>query len=140
MQSYGELKHLLKTFNELIFGCGFYYYWEQEAKRAMKVNKSQNTNGNLLVIYVTFDPWFAHQFEIYFKHCTEHNLPHEYYIPDHWTKPAFEIESIEFASVKENEDENLVKEFTLKLNYRTSSEPEYYWIKAKRFHYNQIKR
>ncbi|HEY8401872.1 MAG TPA: hypothetical protein VIK89_11455 [Cytophagaceae bacterium] len=138
MQRYGELKHLLNEFNELIFGCGFYYYWAKDHKRAMRTNKSSKAKGDVLVIYSMFDPSYAHQIEIYFKQCTEHNLPEDYHIPDHWTKPPFEILSIVFATEEENEDDNLVKEFVLKLNCHTFQESDYFWIKASRFYFNKL--
>lgn len=139
MQRYGELKHLVSKFNELIFGCGFYFYWNYEHKHSMRGNKSEKPRGETLFIESMFDPIHKHQIEIYLKNCTEHNLPKDYHIPDHWEKPPFEIINVEFAPEEDNEDDRLVQQATFKLHFHTFSEPDYYWIKAGGFYFEKVK-
>lgn len=139
MQTYGELKHQLNSFNELIFGCGFYYYWNYEHKRSMRENKSKKPNGETLFLESMFDSCYKHSLEIYIKKCIEHNLPKDYHIPDHWQKPAFEIKEILFAKQEEIEDNSLVQQVTLKLNFHTFSDLDFYWIKASSFYFKKVK-
>jgi hypothetical protein len=140
MQSYGELKHLVNKFNELVFGSGFYYCWNYEHKRSMRENISRKQKGETLLIESMFDPCYAHSIEIYLKNCTAHNLPKDYWIPDHWKKPPFEIQYITFATEEENPEGNLVKEFTMKLYFHTlTDEIDFYWIKASRFYFDKVR-
>ncbi|MCB0507424.1 MAG: hypothetical protein R2739_00185 [Chitinophagales bacterium] len=138
MQRYGELKHLLQSFNELIFGCGFYYYWNYEHKRSMRENSSTKPKGETLFIESMFDPCYDHQIELYFKNCIEHNLPKDYHIPDHWNKMPIEISSIQFATDEENEDDNLIQLATFKLHFHTFSEPDFYYIRAGGFYFEKV--
>ena len=139
MQRYGELKYMVNKFNELIFGCGFYYWWNYEHKRSMSDNRSEKPKGETLFIESMFDPCYDHQIEIYLKNCTEHNLPKDYHIPDHWSKPPFEITDIIFDTHEEYEDDRQVLQATFKLHFHTFSEPDFYWIKAGGFYFEKVK-
>lgn len=138
MQRYGELKHIVRTFNELIFGSGFYYYWNYKQKRSMRTNLSTKPKGETLFIESMFDPCYAHSIEIYIKNCVEHNLPKDYHIGDHWHKLPFEITDVIFATDEENEEERLVQQVTFKLYFHTFSEPDFYWIKAGSFYFEKL--
>lgn len=140
MQTYGSLTHQIETFNQLIFGCGFYYYWADEHKRAMRENSSANKNGKTLVMYAMFDVCYPHTIELYFKKCMEHNLPKDYFIPDHWHIPPLEIESIDFETQTDIQDDNLIRQFTMRL-YTSSSffEEPFFRIKAKSFYFEKVK-
>ncbi len=140
MQTYGSLTHQIETFNQLIFGCGFYYYWADDHKRAMRENSSANKNGKTLVMYAMFDVCYPHTIELYFKKCMEHNLPKDYFIPDHWHIPPLEIESIDFETQTDIQDDNLVRQFTMRL-YTSSSffEEPFFRIKAKSFYFEKVK-
>ena len=140
MQSFGELKYQIEKFNQQIFGCGFYFYWCYDCSKCMHENIVTNQSGKTLMLHAMFDPCYEHTFEIYFKHCKEHNLPKDYWIPDHWKKPPFEIQYITFATEEENPEENLVKEFTMKLYFHTlTDEIDFYWIKASRFYFEKVR-
>lgn len=104
----------------------------------MRESVSKNEKGDTLFIESMFDPCYAHQIEIYLKNCTAHNLPKDHYIGDHWHKPPFEITEVQFASIEENEDENMVKQATFKLYFHTFSEPDFYWIKAGSFYFDKV--
>lgn len=67
MQRYGELKYMVNKFNELIFGGGFYYWWNYEHKRSMSDNRSEKPKGETLFIESMFDPCYDHQIEIYLR-------------------------------------------------------------------------
>lgn len=139
MQTYGSLQHQIQQFNDLIFGCGFYYYWAFEHKRAMRTNRTENINGKTLVLYSMFDPIYEQNtIELYFKKCTAHNLPKEYYIPDHWHIPPLAIEEVEFIDKKENNKEQFVKRFTIRLYTSSPFEgKEYFSIKAVAFYFER---
>jgi hypothetical protein len=140
MQTFGELKYQLEKFNQLTLGSGIYFYWEYEAQKCMDSHIAHHKNGDTLMLHATLDVSFYHILEIYIKNCTEHNLPKDCYLPDHWTKPAFEIQEIILATELILKDESLVKAFTLKLNYRAfESELGYYTIQASRFYFKKVR-
>jgi len=140
MQRYAEIKNSIEQFNQLIFGCGFYFWWAYDHRRSMRTNKAENAKGKTLTIYAMFDPIYQiPDAEIYFKHCTEHDLPKDFSIPDHWTKPPFEIIDIQFATIENDENNNLVQQATFRLNCAIAhSDLDYYTIKAAGFYFKKL--
>ncbi len=142
MQTYINLQEKIQEFNTLIFGCGFYFYWEYEYPRGMK---EQTHNGSSrpkdLIVSSMFDTCYAADYLLCFKRCTQHNLQKDYYIPDSWDKPPIEIIDIQLVECDRHIMDRHVSSFTAKLNAGSGyNSGNFCTITAQGFYYRELKK
>ncbi len=140
MQTHADLQEKIQQFNALIFGCGFYYYWDYDHPRSMKEHiHSGNNRPKDLIVSSMYDPCYPPDYLLCFKRCTKHNLQKDYYIPDSWDKQPLEIIDLRLLESDKHIIDRQVASFTVRLNAGSGyNSGNFYTITAQGFYYKAL--